>query len=47
MDALQKADVKVNWMRPTVPTDFFMVMGIPTTGVILYMPKVSDDLEKN
>jgi hypothetical protein len=36
MDALQKADVKVYWVRPTVPTDLFMVMGIPTTGVILY-----------
>jgi hypothetical protein len=46
MGALQKADIKVNWMRPTVPTDSFMVMGTPTTGVILYMPKVGDDLGK-
>jgi len=46
MDALQKADVKVNWMRQVVPTDLFMVMGIPTTGVILYMPQVGDNPEK-
>lgn len=46
MEALQKADVKLYLAPPTVPTGLSMVRGIPTTGVILYIPQVGDDPEK-
>ncbi len=46
MRAFQKADVKVNWMRPTDPTDVFMVPGIPTTGVHLLVSKDTPGFER-
>jgi hypothetical protein len=46
LDALQKADVIIHWTPPAAPTELFMVTGIPTAGVILYVPDVGDDPEK-
>lgn len=43
IDALQKSDVRVDWMRPTVQTEVFMVEGVSGTGITLYVDNVRED----